>query len=502
MAGDPLVAMEEVSKAFPGVLANDRVSFDVAEGEIHALVGENGAGKTTLMRILYGMERPNEGRIFWRGRRLDAYSPQQAIRLGIGMVHQHFQLIPSLTVAENIALGQEPRRGIIFDHRRARAAVLDLVRRFGLAVDPDARIAGLSVGVQQRVEILKLLYRQAQLLILDEPTSVLTPQEASDLFTVLRRLAAEGKTIIFITHKLAEVLAVSDRITVLRRGRVVGTVPRTDASPDKLARMIVGEVLPEVERRGATGRAGPVLVLQDLEALDDRGLPALAGVSLTVHRGEILALAGVEGNGQKELVEVITGVRHPHAGQLLIEGHDLTFAPVRARRRRGLAVIPEDRNVEGLSLPMTIEENLISTRYRSLAPLGVISMPSVRRWSDALMQRFDIRAPHARVPAGVLSGGNLQRVVVAREVGGEPVALVAAHPSRGLDIAATQFMQRQLLAMRDRGAGVLLVSADLDEILGLADRIAVLYRGRIIGEMSAAEATPSRLGLLMAGRAA
>jgi len=494
--------MEDISKAFPGVLANDRVTLEVLPGEIHALVGENGAGKTTLMRILSGLERPDAGRIFWAGAPVAIASPQHAIRLGIGMVHQRFHLVPSLTVAENIALGQEPRRGIRFDRRRARANVSELAARFGLQVDPEARVADLSVGEQQRVEILKVLYRRARLLILDEPTGVLTPQEASDLFAVLRRLTAEGHTVIFITHKLAEVLAVSDRVTVLRRGQVVGRLPTAQASPRELARMIVGEAVTETRRREPGAPGDPVMVLDEITAVDERGLHALVGITLTVHRCEILGLAGVEGNGQKELVEVVTGVRPVTAGRLLIGGRDLTRAPVAARREAGLAVIPEDRYGQGVSLPMSIEENLISTRYRRMAQWGVLSMPTVRRWARSLMQRFDIRAPHPRVAAVTLSGGNLQRLVAARELAGDPPVLVASHPTRGLDVAATQFIHRQLLGMRDRGAGVLLVSADLDEILTLSDRIVIMFEGRIIGELPGASATRERLGLLMAGRGA
>ncbi len=497
-----LLRMEEISKAFPGVLANDRITLEVADGEIHALVGENGAGKTTLMRILYGLERADTGRIYWSGRPVAIQSTEDAIHLGIGMVHQRFQLVPSLTVAESVTLGQEPRRGVFFDRARARGVVRDLGTRFGLAVDPDARIAELSVGEQQRVEILKLLYRQARLLALDEPTAVLTPQEIAQLYEILRRLVAEGRTVIFITHKLAEVLAASDRVTVLRRGRVVGTLPTRAATAAELARMIVGEEIPPMLARGAVLPGPPVLTLERISTTDDRGLPALVEVTLSVRQGEILGIAGVEGNGQKELVEVATGVRRPTAGRLLLEGQDLTRADVAARRRAGLAVIPEDRYTEGLSLPMTIEDNLIATRYRLLATRGVLRMAAVRAESAARMRRFDVRASHPRVPARTLSGGNLQRVVVARELGGEPRALVAAHPTRGLDIAAARFVHQQLLEMRTRGGAVLLISADLDEIMALADRIGVLFAGRIVGELSAAAATREQLGLLMAGRSA
>ncbi|KRT76124.1 MAG: ABC transporter-like protein, simple sugar transport system ATP-binding protein [Armatimonadetes bacterium CSP1-3] len=498
----PLVRMEEISKAFPGVLANDRITFEVADGEIHALVGENGAGKTTLMRILYGLERADAGRIYWSGRPVAIQSTEDAIHLGIGMVHQRFQLVPSLTAAESVTLGQEPRRGVFFDRARARAVVQELGARFGLAVNPGARIAELSVGEQQRVEILKLLYRQARLLVLDEPTTVLTPQEVAQLYEVLRRLVAEGRTVIFITHKLAEVLAASDRVTVLRRGCVVGTLPTREATGEGLARMIVGETMPAILARGGEPPGPPMLRLERVSAADDRGLPALVEITLEVRRGEILGIAGVEGNGQKELVEVATGVRRPTSGRFLLNGQDLTRADVAARRRAGLAVIPEDRYTEGLSLPMTIEDNLIATRYRALATRGVLRMVAVRAESAALMRRFDVRAPHPRVSARTLSGGNLQRVVVARELGGEPAALIAAHPTRGLDIAAARFVHQQLLEMRTRGGAVLLISADLDEIMALADRIGVLFAGRIVGELSAAAATREQLGLLMAGRSA
>ncbi len=502
MSASPLVRLEEISKAFPGVLANDRVTLEVTAGEIHALVGENGAGKTTLMRILCGLERPDGGRIYWQGRPVEISSPQEAIRLGIGMVHQRFQLVPSLTVAENVALGREPRRGPVFDRSRAAVEVQDLAVRTGLRVDPRATVADLSVGVQQRVEILRVLLRRPRLLILDEPTTVLTPQETTDLFAVLRRLAAEGTTILFITHKLPEVFAISSRVTVLRRGRVVGTLRTAEAAPEALARMIVGEALPARRDAREEPPGVPVLRVENLRVRDDRGAQVLDGVTLEVRRGEILGVAGVEGNGQKELVEVIAGVRPLETGRVLLGEDDVTFAPVRARRAAGLAVIPEDRYLQGVSLPMTVEENLLATRYPSFVRRGLLEAGRIRSWALAVMGQFDIRAPHPAAAARTLSGGNLQRVVVARELASAPVVLVASHPSRGLDLAATRFVHDQLRALRDRGGGVLLVSADLDEILELADRIAVIFAGRIVAHLPAAGASRERLGLLMAGKAA
>jgi len=507
----PYLEMRGITKQFPGVLANDHIDLSVEQGEIHALVGENGAGKTTLMRILYGMETADEGTIILRGRPVQVPNPQVAISLGIGMVHQHFQLLPSLTVAENIVLNCEPRRGIFFDHVAAARAVEDLSARFGLRVDPMARVADLSVGEQQRVEILKLLYRRAELVILDEPTAVLTPQETRDLFAVMQRLSDEGHTVIFITHKLGEVLEVSSRVTVLRRGRVTGVVETAKTSEMELAQLMVGrEIL--AMRREATVSADqetvPLaslsagLVVEDLEALDDRGLTAVHGVSFEVHRGEIVGIAGVEGNGQRELVEALAGLRPVSRGRIRLDGADITHASVRARRERGLAVIPANRSVEGLSLPSTIAENLISTRYyRSPYSLrGFLNPPAIGSFARDLMARFDIRAESPRLPARVLSGGNLQRVVVARELATPPRVLIAAHPTRGLDVSATNAVHQEMLKFSREGLSILLVSADLEEILNISDRILVLYRGEIVGEVRASEASQEELGMLMAGR--
>jgi len=495
--------MRGITKQFPGVLANDHVDLFVEQGEIHALVGENGAGKTTLMRILYGMETADEGRIILRGKEVRIPNPQVAISLGIGMVHQHFQLIPSLTVAENIVLNLEPRHGIFFDRATAVRAIEDLSARFGLQVDPTARVADLSVGEQQRVEILKLLYRRAELVILDEPTAVLTPQETRDLFAVMRRLSNEGRTVIFITHKLGEVLEISSRVTVLRRGRVTGVLETARTNEAELARLMVGrEVLTMRKEVAAHADQDIVLAVKGLEVLDDRGLTAVHGVSFEVRRGEIVGIAGVEGNGQRELVEALAGLRPASCGRIRLDSVDITYASVRARRERGLAVIPADRSVEGLSLPSTIAENLISTRYHRspYSHRGFLNPPAISSFARDLMARFDIGARSPHLPARVLSGGNLQRVVVARELATAPRVLIAAHPTRGLDVSATNAVHREMLKFSREGLGILLISADLEEILSISDRILVLYRGEIVGEVKASEASQEELGMLMAGR--
>jgi len=491
-----------ITKTFPGVVANDRVDLTVEQGEIHALVGENGAGKTTLMKILYGMEAPDAGQILLRGKAVSIPNPQTAINLGIGMVHQHFQLVPSLTVAQNIALGHEPKRGPFVDRTRMVEQVRALSDRFGLQVNPIATVADLSVGEQQRVEILKLLYRQADLLILDEPTAVLTPQEVHDLFAVLRRLADEGRTIIFITHKLEEVMTVCDRATVLRRGRVTGVLNIAETNKAEIARLMVGREIETVQRQPGEAAGEAVLIVHDLQARDDRGLPAVRGVTFEVRAGELVGLAGVEGNGQRELLEALSGLRPLDGGSVTLRGDPITYASSRARRERGLAIIPEDRTHEGLSLSSTITENLLSTRYYH-APFsrwGVLAPRRMAETARALIRRFDIRAEGENTIVGTLSGGNTQKVVVARELAERPAVLIAAHPTRGLDVAAAQFVHQELLRLRSEGVGILLVSADLEEIMALSDRILVLFEGQIVGELKPEEATQERLGLLMAGQ--
>ncbi|WP_448591339.1 ABC transporter ATP-binding protein [Thermoflexus hugenholtzii] len=495
--------MRGITKRFPGVIANDHVDFSVEEGEIHALVGENGAGKTTLMRILYGLESPDEGIIRLGGRAVRIPNPQAAIRLGIGMVHQHFQLVPSFTALENIVLNREPRRGPLLDRQHARCALETLIERLGLEVDLGARISELSVGERQRVEILKLLYRNARLIILDEPTTVLTPQETHALFAMLRRLKEEGRTIIFISHRLSEVMEIADRVTVLRRGRVVGV--RSVASTDEreLARMMVGEVA-AIARQACRSleNAPPALIVRDVTLAEIPGRLSLKGLSFEVRRGEILGVAGVEGNGQQELVELLAGLRFPQKGQILLDGKDITFMDVRGRRRHGLAVIPPDRLQEGLSLPAPVWANLIATRYHlpPFSHLGLLNRALIRSYAAQLIQKFEVMVPSIDAPALALSGGNLQRLIIAREVSTPPRVLIAAHPTRGLDMRATQAIRKLLLELADQGTAVLLISTDIDELLALSDRLLVLHRGEIVGFLPISQADPESLGLLMAGR--
>lgn len=505
------VEMRNITKAWPGVLANDHVNLAVRKGEIHALVGENGAGKTTLMNILYGLIRPDSGEIFINGQPAHITEPRDAIHMGIGMVHQHFMLIPPLTVAENIVLGREPGGlASVYDIKRARADIRDLSKRYGLAIDPDVRVEKLSVGLQQRVEILKVLYRGANILIMDEPTGVLTPQETSELFAVLRGLVAQGKTIIFITHKLREVLQLSDRITVLRRGRNAGKLITSETNQAEIARLMVGrEVLLRVNKTPAY--PGPVaLHVEDLHAFSDRDLEVLHGVSFEVHAGEILGIAGVEGNGQSELVEVLTGMRKITDGKITItqvkngqpgETRDLTTLNAREERLLGLAHVPEDRRGSGLVLTDSIENNVILGRQRwpQFSWDGfVLLLRNIASWAKRLISEFDVRTTSVEAPVRSLSGGNQQKLIIAREFASEPLALIASQPTRGVDIGAIEFIHRRLIEVRDAGKAVLLVSAELDEIRSLSDRIAVMYEGRIVDIVSP-EATEEQLGILMTG---
>ncbi|MBI3962251.1 MAG: ABC transporter ATP-binding protein [Deinococcus sp.] len=496
----PFLEARGITKYFPGVLANDAVDFAADRGEVHAVVGENGAGKSTLMRILYGLERPDAGEIFLAGERVTIPDPATAIRLGIGMVHQHFKLCSSLTVAENVVLGAEPHQGPLLDQRRATAQVSELAAKHGLAVDPSAQVGTLSVGVQQRIEILKLLYRRSQVLILDEPTAVLTPQEITELLAVLHQLAASGHTVILITHKLREVLAVAQRVTVMRRGRVVGVRPVTQTSEAELAQLMIGREPRRLER-SATVAGEVALEVSNLGARGEHGRWALSGVSFTLHRGEVLGVAGVEGNGQRELVEALTGLRRPATGHIRLAGKPITGWPVRRRREAGLAHVPEDRTSTGVSPTASIEENLVATNFHRprFQRWGWLRRGEVRRHAQQLLERYEVRASDARAPTGTLSGGNVQRVVLARELDGDPQVLIAAQPTRGLDIAGTEFVRAQLRRLCEQGRAVLLVSADLTEILEVSDRIIVLYRGRIAGELVATSADEATLGQLMLG---
>jgi ABC-type uncharacterized transport system ATPase subunit len=499
----PYLRMTGITKYYPGVVANDGINFVIDKGEIHALVGENGAGKSTLMKILYGLEKPDAGQIYLNEKAVTISNPQAAIRLGIDMVHQHFQLVPSLSVAENVTLGYEPHRGPLVDRVEMLARVRELSDRFGLHVDPGATVRDLSVGEQQRVEILKLLYRDARLLILDEPSAVLTPQEVEDLFDVLRRLIEEGRTAVLITHKLREVMAICQRATVLRRGKFVGMVNVRDTQPEQIAQMMVGHDLTTVERKAATTKAStPVLIVHNLHADDDRGLPAVRGMTFTVSAGEIIGLAGVEGNGQRELIETLVGLRTPSQGTITLNNVNITRASNRQHRAAGMAVIPEDRTHQGLSLPSSLDENLIATRYHA-APYsvwGVLRSGRMRAFTWRAIQEFDIRVRGPNVRLRTLSGGNAQKVVIARELAERPEVLIAAQPTRGLDVGATQFVHHELLRLRDQSTAILLISADLDELLAISDRFLVIFEGKLVGELSPEEATRERLGMLMAGR--
>ena len=496
------VEMRGIRKVFPGVVANDNVDLVVEEGEIHALIGENGAGKSTLMNVLFGLHHPEEGSIKVRGKQAHIRKNADAIALGIGMVHQKFKLVPSFTVAENITLGSEPRhRGIFLDRKAVHDNVMEISQRFGLQVSPDARIQDLPVGVQQRVEILKALYREADILILDEPTAVLTPQETRDLFGVIRSLVANGKTVIFITHKLREVMEISDRVTAMRDGKVVGHTNTCDTSPAELARMMVGrEVLLRVNKAPAQPK-DVVLKVQDLQVFDDRNLRAVRDMSFEVRAGEIVGIAGVEGNGQRELVEAIVGLRPIWSGAVEVRGQNLTTLNVRQRREAGVSCVPEDRYVRGVALPASIEDNLIVTNYfKTPISQGPFLKPDViADHAREMIQTFDVRTPSKDVPAFALSGGNIQKVVLARELSAQPELFIAAQPTRGLDIGSIEFVHRRIVEARDKGAAVLLVSAELEEVMSLSDRIIVLYEGKIVGTIEGHRATEEGLGLWMAG---
>ncbi len=501
---DYAVDMCHITKKFSLVLANDDVNFTVQRGEIHALVGENGAGKSTLVNILYGLLRPDRGTILINGHDVKLSDPGDAIKLGIGMVHQHFMLIPPFTVAENVVLGQEPSIGGIVDKTRANRIVRELSEKYGLKVDPTAKVETLSVGIEQRIEIIKVLYRGAEILILDEPTAVLTPQEVEELFEIMGSLKEQGKTIIFITHKLQEVMAISDTVTVMRRGKVVGTVHISDTSRQAIAEMMVGRpVLFRVERTQADP-GEVVLAVNNLNALDNKNLPALRDISFNVREGEILGIAGVEGNGQTELVEVLTGLRRAQSGQVELTGQIITDLAPRAVRERGTGHIPEDRQQRGLVLDFSFAQNMVlGIHYRRpyVRPmlLDVINLGPIKEKAQRLLQEFDIRPPDQQNPAGNLSGGNQQKVIVAREFDQNPKLLIAAQPTRGIDVGSIEFIHQRLLQARDDGKAVLLVSADLEEILSLSDRIAVMYEGRIVGILEPAEATEARIGMMMTG---
>jgi len=490
-----------ITKRFPLVLANDCISFDVRWGEVHAVVGENGAGKSTLMKIVYGMVRPDSGEIYVDGKKVEIHSPADAIRLGIGMVHQHFMLVEVFTVLENIVLGNEPRKGLVLDLATARKAVAALLEEIGFELDLDAKIEDLPVGLQQRVEILKTLYRKARILILDEPTAVLTPQEAAELFRFLRDFVAQGNAVIFISHKLAEVMEVSDRVTVIRDGRVVGTVETKKTTIEELARMMVGrEVILTVEKKPAQP-GEPMLVVEDLWVEEAGKKPRVAGVSLVVREGEIVGIAGVEGNGQTELVEAITGLR-PYRGKIAYQGEVIAVPDARKVRERRVSHIPEDRNARGLVLDFPTRDNVIlGDHYKPpfVDRFGFFRDPEIDRYATEVVETYDVRPRSIHLSARHYSGGNAQKIIVGRELHRRPKILVAAQPTRGVDIGAIEFIHKRIVEARDQGMAVLLVSADLNEVMSLSDRILVMFEGRIVGEVLPEEATEERLGMLMAG---
>lgn len=501
VAAEVVLEAKGLSKRFPGVLANDRVDFDLRKGEIHCLLGENGAGKSTLMNILYGLYQPDEGTITVKGELKNFHSPNDAIKAGIGMVHQHFMLIPVFTAAENIMLGEETLKSGFLDMKTVKRRVKGLIDKYHLDVPLDQLVEDLPVGVQQRIEIIKALYRDADILILDEPSAVLTPQEVEGLYKVMHELTDQGVSIIFITHKLKEVLAVSDRITVMRAGKVVGTITPQETNEHELANMMVGrEVILTVDK-GEAKPAEQVISIQDLHVSDDRGVPMVRGVSFDVRAGEILGVAGIQGNGQTQLVEALTGLRKPDKGKVVLSSDDVTGASPRVLVDDGLAHIPEDRQKFGLVLPYSLADNLVLCTYfrQPFAKGGVIQQQAVDENARRLIEQYDVRTPSPFVTASTLSGGNQQKVIVAREFSRSVKLLIANQPTRGLDVGSIEYIHSQIIKMRDEGAAVIVVSAELDEIMGLADRIVVMFHGEIVGEMPAKEATKENLGLLMVG---
>ncbi len=493
--------LKNITKQFPRVLANDNISFSVEKGEIFSIVGENGAGKSTLMKIVYGLYTPTSGEIYVFGKKVEMKSPQDAIKLKIGMVHQEFMLIPRFTVTENIVLGDEPRKGPIFDFRRAVKEIKELSEKYGLKVDPRERVANLPVGIQQRVEILKILRRGAEILIFDEPTAVLTPEETEDLFKTLRALKKSGKTILFISHKLKEVMEISDRIAVLRRGKLQGIVRKEETNERELARMMVGrDVVLEIPR--VKVKKGPVILsVKDLAVKDHRGILKVKGVSFEVHAGEVVGIAGVEGNGQAELVNALIGFTKPVKGKIALNGEEMKMITPYNVRKKGMAYIPEDRKRRGLVLPFKIKENIIMGQH-TLYPFsknGILNDRAIDDFATKKLDEFDIRPRDIYVKAGNLSGGNQQKVIVAREMSMKHNFLLASQPTRGLDIGAMEFVYKHITEEKKKGVAILLISLELSEIMGLSDRILVIYEGKIVGETTPEQTTEEELGMMMLG---
>ncbi|HYE83489.1 MAG TPA: ABC transporter ATP-binding protein [Clostridia bacterium] len=496
-----VIEMKGICKSFPGIRANDNINLTVEQGEIHVLLGENGAGKSTLMNILYGLYQPDEGQIFVKGKPVRISNPNIAISQGIGMVHQHFMLVQPFTVAENIILGKEPKKGTTLDIEKAIKDVEEISRKYELKVDAKAVVQDISVGMQQRVEILKTLYRGAEILILDEPTAVLTPQEIEELGVILKSLVSQGKSIILITHKLKEVMSMSDRVTIVRRGKIIDTLNTKDTNIDELAEKMVGRKVNLTVEKEEAKVAAPILEIKGLKVLDSRKLEAVKGVDLQVHGGEILGIAGVDGNGQSDLVQAITGLSKAEAGEILLNGKEITNLPPKDVIESGVGHIPEDRHKRGLVLNYSLAENSIlgshhSKRFRQGMGLSYLK---IREYSKKLIKEYDVRTPNEKVMAKSLSGGNQQKLIVAREIDRDPSLCIASQPTRGLDVGAIEFVHKKLVELRDEGKAVLLVSLELDEIMALSDRIAVMYDGRIVGILDARDATEKKLGIMMAG---
>ncbi|HEY90035.1 MAG TPA: ABC transporter ATP-binding protein [Thermoflexia bacterium] len=498
----PVLELKGITKRFPGVLANDHIDLKLHEGEVLALLGENGAGKSTLMNVLYGLYTPEEGEIFVRGQLAAIQEPNDAIDLGIGMVHQHFMLVPVFTVAENVMLGMESiKNGILLDRQDAAERVRDISQKYGLDVDPNDMVGDLPVGLQQRVEIIKLLYRNADILILDEPTAVLTPQEVKGLFEVIRSLVAQGKSVIFISHKLKEIREIADHVAVLRRGKMVGAADPKQCTERDLASLMVGrDVILEVPKKPANPEA-VVLAVEDLRVMGDRGKLAVEGISFEVRAGEIVGVAGVQGNGQTELVEVLTGLREALSGSVRLLDHEILNAAPRVITEIGTAHVPEDRHRDGLVLGYSVADNLVlNTYYLPPVARGLVMQETViNQRADELVAEYDVRTPSIMTPAGNLSGGNQQKVIVARELSRDVALVIASQPTRGLDVGSIEYIHSQLVRKRDEGAAVFVVSSELDEVLSLADRIVVLFDGQIMDVVSAETAVKEEIGLLMAG---
>lgn len=500
-AATPVVELKQITKRFPGIVANDSISLKLYKGEIHALLGENGAGKSTLMNILFGLYQPEEGSIEIGGKPVAIDSPNKAIELGIGMVHQHFKLVQPFTVAENIVLGSEPRKGVRIDYKKAAAEVKRLSEQYGLQVNPNAKIQDISVGMQQRVEIIKTLYRGADILIFDEPTAVLTPQEISELMNIMKRLVAEGKSIILITHKLKEIMHISDTVTIIRRGKVVDTVKTSETTPNELAEKMVGRSVSFKVDKLLAQPGKVVLDVKNLTSKNRNGMAVLSDLNLQVKAGEIVGIAGVDGNGQSELIEALTGLRKVDGGSATLLGQNITNLSPRRVSEAGVSHIPEDRHKHGLILDFSMSENMVlETYYKSpYSRNGFLNYDAIDKQAQSLIERFDVRTPSIQTKARSLSGGNQQKAIIAREIDKNPDLLIAAQPTRGLDVGAIEFVQQQLIEQRDKGKAVLLISFELDEIMNVSDRIAVIYEGQIVGEVLPEETNDQELGLMMAG---